>query len=94
MTPFNGDQVLACEKTGVLPCVPKALTSGNTKRGLFTGQDFIYDAEKDQYTCPDTCPAGQHLSRAPLPGRTIALALSSGGMRAMAFHAGVLRWFG
>ena len=35
------------------------LTSGNTKRGLFTGQDFIYDAEKDHYTCP----AGQHLTR-------------------------------
>jgi transposase len=56
---FNGDQVLACENTGVLPCVPKTLTSGNAKRGLFTGQDFIYDAEKDHYTCP----AGEHLTR-------------------------------
>ena len=56
---FNGDQVLACDNTGVLPCVPKTLTSGNAKRGLFTGQDFIYDAEKDHYTCP----AGEHLTR-------------------------------
>src|SRR5216684_7094352 len=56
---FNGDQVLSCEGTGVAPIVPKTLTSGNTKRGLFTGQDFIYDAEKDHYTCP----AGQHLTR-------------------------------
>src|SRR5271169_6744669 len=56
---FNGDQVLACENTGVLPCVPKTLTSGNAKRGLFTGQDFIYDAERDHYTCP----AGEHLTR-------------------------------
>ena len=56
---FNGDQVLACENTGVLPCVPKTLTSGNAKRGLFTGQDFIYDAETDYYTCP----AGEHLTR-------------------------------
>jgi transposase len=56
---FNGDQVLACENTGVLPCVPKTLTSGNAKRGLFTGQDFIYNAEKDHYTCP----AGEHLTR-------------------------------
>ena len=39
--------------------MPKTLTSGNTKRGLFTGQDFIYDAEQDHYTCP----AGQHLTR-------------------------------
>ena len=56
---FNGDQVLSCEGTGVAPIVPKTLTSGNTKRGLFTGQDFIYDAKKDHYTCP----AGQHLTR-------------------------------
>src|ERR1700739_409336 len=41
---FNGDQVLACENTGVLPCVPKTLTSGNAKRGMLTGQDFISDA--------------------------------------------------
>ncbi|HLM39196.1 MAG TPA: transposase, partial [Microvirga sp.] len=34
-------------------------TSGNTNRGLFTGQDFVYDAEHDQYTCP----AGQHLTK-------------------------------
>jgi transposase len=59
---FNGDQLLSCEGTGVAPVVPKTLTSGNTKRGLFTGQDFIYDAEKDHYTCP----AGQHLTK----GRT------------------------
>jgi hypothetical protein len=25
-------------------------TSGNAKRGLFTVQDFIYDAEHDRYT--------------------------------------------
>src|SRR4051794_303580 len=56
---FNGDQDLLCEGTGVAPVVPKTLTSGNTKRGLFTGQDFIYDTEKDHYTCP----AGQHLTR-------------------------------
>jgi len=56
---FNGDEVLACEGTGVLPCIPKTLTSGNTKRGLFTGQDFVYDAEHDHYTCP----AGQHLTK-------------------------------
>src|SRR5215471_18316138 len=56
---FNGDQVLACEHTGVLPCVPKTLTSSSAKRGLFTRQDFVYDAEKDHYTCP----AGEHLTR-------------------------------
>src|SRR4051812_14546541 len=49
---YNGDEVLACGGTGVLPCVPKTLTSGNVNRGLFTGQDFTYDADKDHYTCP------------------------------------------
>jgi transposase len=49
---FSGDQVLACEGTGVAPIVPKTLTSSGTKRGLFTRQDFIYDAEHDHYTCP------------------------------------------
>ncbi|WP_342153277.1 IS1182 family transposase [Methylorubrum sp. SB2] len=56
---LSGEQVLACEGTGVLPCVPKTLTSGHAKRGLFTGQDFVYDAEQDHYTCP----AGQHLTK-------------------------------
>jgi transposase len=49
---FSGDQVLSCEGTGVAPVVPKTLTSSGTKRGFFTRQDFIYDAEHDHYTCP------------------------------------------
>ena len=49
---FNGDQVLACEGTGVLPCALKILTSGSARRGLFTRGDFFYDAENDHYTCP------------------------------------------
>ena len=57
---FSGDQVLACAGTGVLPCVPKTLTSSSAKRGLFTRRDFLYDAANDRYTCP----AGQHLTRA------------------------------
>ena len=57
---FNGDQVLACEDTGVLPSIPKTLTSSSAKRGLFTRREFFYDAAQDHYTCP----AGQHLTRA------------------------------
>ena len=49
---YNGEETLACEGTGVLPCVPKTQTSNNAKRGLFTGQDFRYDAERDHYVCP------------------------------------------
>ncbi len=57
---FSGDQVLACDGTGVAPIVPKTLTSSGTKRGFFTRQDFIYDAEHDHYTCP----AGTKLTKA------------------------------
>jgi transposase len=56
---FNGDQVLACEGTGVLPIIPKTQTSNNPNRGLFSGADFIYDVEHDHYICP----AGQHLTK-------------------------------
>ncbi len=56
---FSGEQVLACEGTGVLPCIPKTDTSGAVKRGFFTRQDFIYDAGNDRYTCP----AGQQLTK-------------------------------
>ena len=59
---YNGEEVLACEGKGVLPCVPKTQTSGNAKRGLFTVREFIYDAENDRYTCP----AGEFLTRGKL----------------------------
>jgi len=36
------------------------LTPSGTKRGFFTRQDFIYDAEHDHYTCP----AGPKLTKA------------------------------
>ena len=58
---FNGDQVLSCEGTGVAPIVPRTLTSSGAKRGLFTRQDFIYDA---------TTPARRaQNSPKPNPGR-------------------------
>ena len=52
--------MLALEGTGVLPCVPKPQTSNNPNRGLFSGEDFIYDAKADHYTCP----AGEVLTKA------------------------------
>jgi hypothetical protein len=61
---FNGDQVLSCEGTGIAPIVPKTLTSSGAKRGFFTQQDFIYDAQHDHYTCP----AGTKLTKSQVPG--------------------------
>jgi transposase len=57
---FSGDQVLSCEGTGIVPHVPRPLTSSGTKRGFFTRQDFLYAAERDHYTCP----AGAELTKA------------------------------
>jgi len=56
---YSGEEVLACEGTGVSPRVPKTMTSGNDKLGLFTIRDFIYDPENDHYTCP----AGERLTK-------------------------------
>jgi transposase len=57
---YSGDQIVACDGTGVEPIVPKTETSGGALRGRFTIQDFIYDLEHDRYTCP----AGQVLTQA------------------------------
>jgi transposase len=56
---FNGDQMLACEGTGVLPCIPKIDTSGKAGSDQFMREDFVYDAAADHYTCP----AGQILTK-------------------------------
>jgi hypothetical protein len=49
---YNGDEMVACEGTGILPVIPKTQTSGNAKRGVFTVAEFIYEAENNRYTCP------------------------------------------
>jgi transposase len=55
---YDGQQVKECLGDGITPYIPKANTSANRQRGLFTKQDFAYDAEEDCYRCP----AGQALS--------------------------------
>lgn len=47
---YSGDQIVACDGTGVEPIVPKTETSGGALRGRFTIQDFVYDHEHDRYT--------------------------------------------
>ncbi|WP_034159786.1 IS1182 family transposase [Sphingomonas sp. ERG5] len=49
---FSGEEVLACEATGLIPICPKPLTSSGVKRGYFTKQDFRFDAERNLYVCP------------------------------------------
>jgi transposase len=55
---YNGEEVKACEQSGITAYVPKSNTSSNLKRGLFTKEDFIYEPDKDCYRCP----AGKELS--------------------------------
>ena len=49
---FNGEQIKSCEDQGIETLVPKPLTSSNRAAGLYDKQDFIYDAEKNEYRCP------------------------------------------
>jgi transposase len=55
---FKGEEILACEETGMTPLVPKPLTSGAKAEGRFGKQDFIYIAAADEYRCP----AGERLT--------------------------------
>jgi transposase len=55
---FKGEEILACERAGIVPYVPKPLTSGAKAEGRFGKQDFVYVAEDDVYRCP----VGQRLT--------------------------------
>ena len=54
---FKGEQILACDKAGITVIVPKPNTSSAKADGRFGKDDFIYDAQNDEYRCP----AGQRL---------------------------------
>jgi transposase len=56
---FDGEEVLACERLGATPYVPRPLTSGAKADGRFGKQDFVYLPQQDAYRCP----AGQMLGR-------------------------------
>ena len=55
---YDGQEVKACLEEDIIPYIPKANTSANRKRGLFTKEDFRYDPDQDGYGCP----AGQTLT--------------------------------
>jgi len=54
---FKGEEILACENAGITVFVPKPSTSNAKADGRFDKADFIYDSQRDEYTCP----AGQKL---------------------------------
>jgi hypothetical protein len=49
---FKGEEILRCEQSGIIPMVPKSLTSNNLSKGLFDKQDFIYIASDNEFRCP------------------------------------------
>ena len=49
---FSGEQILACEETGITVTLPKPQTSANRAKGQFVKADFVYVAADDVYLCP------------------------------------------
>jgi transposase len=49
---FSGEEILACEQSGITAYVPKPLTSNSAAEGRFGKQDFVYEADEDEYRCP------------------------------------------
>src|SRR5215831_15731788 len=44
---FNGEEILACEQTGITVTLPKPMTSGAKSEGRFGKQDFVYLADEN-----------------------------------------------
>ena len=71
---FKGEEILACEQDNITTYLPKPLTSGSVKKGLFSKRDFIYHAEDDEYECP----AGERLIHRFRPRRKARRYTSTG----------------
>ena len=54
---YKSEEILACHQAGITVFVPKTVTSGATAHGRFSKDDFIYNAEANEYRCP----AGERL---------------------------------
>ncbi len=49
---FNGEEIVACEESGITPLVSKPHTSSAKAEGRFDKEDFVFDAQQQQYRCP------------------------------------------
>ena len=56
---FSGEEILACERAGITPFVPKPFTSGAKADGRFGKQDFAYIPDRHVHRCPQAsiCPS-------------------------------------
>jgi hypothetical protein len=73
----HGQEVKQCLHEGITPSIARPITSANQKLGLFSKDDFTYEAATDTYGCP----AGEVLSfRSPAAGQPrLRLAGGAGG---------------
>src|SRR6202167_317124 len=55
---YKGEEIKACEESGITVTLPRPLTSGAKAAGRFGKQDFVYVAADDFYRCP----AGERLT--------------------------------
>ena len=49
---YEGEEIKACEESGIAVTLPKPQTSGAKAAGRFGKQDFVYVAADDVYRCP------------------------------------------
>lgn len=49
---YSSLEIFACEQNGIVPMVPKTITSNSKSAGRFEKQDFKYNPEVDEYECP------------------------------------------
>ena len=49
---YKGRDILACGQAGMMPLLPKPLTSGAKADGRFGKQDFVHLPERNTHRCP------------------------------------------
>ena len=54
---FKGEEIKACDDANITTYLPRPLTSGNRKKGMYTKEDFTFHADDDEFECP----AGERL---------------------------------
>ena len=55
----SGEEIKACDDAGIVPLVPKVLTSNSKAEGRYDKSDFVYEPERDAFRCP----AGEYATR-------------------------------
>jgi hypothetical protein len=56
---YTGEEIKACTDAGIVPLVPKVLTSNSRAEGRYDKSDFVYDPQRDTFRCP----AGEYATR-------------------------------